>query len=113
MANTILNAQTLLDEKFEGTAMPLGWIFLSTSTNAYNTWTFYDNFDDLEVNATAGIAAQNEWVITPSYDLSTFSNIYLTVSPWMYIQNMADFTNNTFDYKVLVSHITAQTGLSL
>ena len=103
MANNILNAQTLLDEKFEGTAMPAGWTFQSTTTDPTHTWTFYDSFDDLEVEANAGIAAQNEWVITPSYDLSTFSNIYLTVSPWMAILNMTDFINNTFDYKVLVS----------
>lgn len=99
--SNMLNAQTLLDEKFEGTAMPIGWTFQSTTTDPYKTWTFYDSYDDLEVEASQTIP-QNEWVISPSYDLSSFSNIYLTVSPWMYIQNMADFCNNTFDYKVLV-----------
>lgn len=103
MANNILSAQTLLDEKFEGTAMPVGWTFQSTLTELLYTWNFYDEYDDLEINSGAGIAPQNEWVITPSYDLSSFSNIYLTLSPWMFIQNVADFNNNTFDYKVLVS----------
>jgi hypothetical protein len=103
LTNNFLNAQTLLDEKFDGTAMPAGWTFQSTTTDPNGTWTFYDAYDDLEVATAAGIAPQNEWVISPSYDLSSFSNIYLTVSPWMYIRNIADFSNNTFDYKVLVS----------
>ena len=102
-ANCNLIAQTLLDEKFEGTSMPVGWTFQSTTNEPYNTWTFYDLYDDLEINSGAGIAPQNEMVITPSYDLSTFSNIYLTVSPWMYVENIADFSNNTFDFKVLIS----------
>ncbi len=103
LTNNFLNAQTLLDEKFEGTAMPAGWTFQSTTTDPNGTWTFYDQFDDVEVNCDPNTPPRNEWVITPSYDLSSFSNIYLTVSPWMVSENMADFSNNTFDYKVLVS----------
>ena len=103
ITNNNLSAQTLLDEKFEGTAMPLGWIFQSTTTTPRYTWTFYDIYDDVEVNYDPNIPAQNEWLITPSYDLSTFSNIYLTFSPWMFVQNIADFNNDTFDFKMLVS----------
>lgn len=103
LTSNMLNAQTLLDEKFEGTAMPAGWTFQSTNADPNYTWTFYPDFDDVEVNSGAGAPAQNEWVISPSYDLSNFSNIYLTVSPWMFVGNLADFSNNTFDFKILIS----------
>lgn len=95
------NAQTLLDESFEGTSMPTGWTFQSTTSEPFYTWTFYDQYDDLEV-AESNIAPQNEWVISPSYDLSTFSNIYLTFSPWMYF-NREDMVADAFDFKVLIS----------
>lgn len=93
-------AQTILDEKFEGTAMPPGWVFQSTLTDQ-NTWAFYDIYDDLEVYE-SNTTPQNEWVISPSFDLSNYSNLYLTFSPWMYF-NQSDFVSDTMDYKILIS----------
>lgn len=97
----ISNAQTILDEKFEGTSMPIGWVFQSTTSDPFYTWTFYDNFDDVEVYESK-TTPQNEWIISPSYNLSTFSNIYLSFSPWMFM-NRIDFISNTMNYKVLIS----------
>ncbi len=99
--SNISNAQTLLDEKFEGTSMPIGWSFQSTITDPTYTWTFYDGYDDVEI-AESETTPQNEWIISPSYNLSTFSNIYLSFSPWMYV-NRVDFVADTFDFKVLIS----------
>jgi hypothetical protein len=95
-------SQTLMDEKFEGTTLPLGWTIQSTITNdPFYTWTFYDDYDDIEI-AESQTTPQNEWVVTPSYDLSSFSDVYLSFSPWMYLIR-PDFVADTFDFKVLVS----------
>lgn len=95
-------SQTLMDEKFLGTTLPAGWSIQSTITDdpAY-TWTFYDDFDDIEI-AESLTTPQNEWVLTLSYNLSTFNDIYFSFSPWMFL-NRADFTADTFDFKVLIS----------
>lgn len=101
ITSNISNAQTQLDEKFEGTSMPIGWTFQSTISDPFYTWTFYDEYDDIEI-AESQTTPQNEWIISPSYNLSTYSNIYLSFSPWMFI-NRADFVDDTFDFKVLIS----------
>jgi hypothetical protein len=94
-------SQTLVDEKFEGTAVPLGWTLQSTLSDPLYTWTFYDSYDDFEVYA-SDTNVQNEWLISPSYNLTTYSNLYLTFSPWMYVKR-SDFTANVFNFNVLVS----------
>ncbi len=101
------NSQTVFDEQFDGLTMPLGWSFQSTNADPYYTWTFYDSYDDVEV-AESETSPQNEWIISPSYDLSSFSNIYLIFSPWMYA-NRADFVSNTSGFKVLVTTNDGQT----
>jgi hypothetical protein len=95
-------SQTLLDEKFLGTTLPSGWTIQSTITDDPTyTWTFYNEFDDMEITESK-TTPQNEWFISPSYDLSSFSDIYLSFSPWMYLIR-PDFAADTFDYKVLIS----------
>lgn len=103
LISNISHSQTVLDEKFEGTTMPTGWTFQSTISdpNYSYTWEFFDAYDDVEVY-TSPTKTQNEWLISPSFNLTSYSNLYLTFSPWIYI-NRADFAANVFDFNVLVS----------
>ncbi len=82
MISAQTKAQTFLNESFTGTAMPTGWTAGSTTTGDF-TWTFYDAYDDMEVYERSG-TAQNEHITTPSMNLSSANNVYVSFSLWLF-----------------------------
>lgn len=76
-------SQTLMDETFAGTSLPTGWSISSTATNPDEQWTFYDLYDDIELNESSTVA-QNEWLFLPNFNLQSYSEMYFNFSLWMY-----------------------------
>ncbi|MCX6232584.1 MAG: T9SS type A sorting domain-containing protein [Bacteroidetes bacterium] len=98
---------TLVSEGFEGTAFPpTGWTKQSGNTNALYQWKVgtypHSGAKDAFIEYDPAPAAQNEWLISPSYNLTTLTNpcikfwwnmsYYWSVSP-----------NNNYDFRVKVS----------
>lgn len=81
-----LTSQTLMEEKFQGSALPSGWTISSTATIPDEKWTFYDVYDDMEVYESSTVA-QNEWVYLPSFDLKSYSSMFFNFSLWLYNRN--------------------------
>lgn len=88
---TKINSQTILNETFTGSSLPAGWSISSTAENPVEKWTFYSDYDDIEVYESKTVA-QNEWVYLPSINLQTYSEMFFSFSLWMY--NKTSFFKN-------------------
>ena len=101
LLGVIVNAQTLLDESFEGPEFPAGWEIISTNDDPEYNWTFFSDYGDMEIYE-SNTNPQDEWLLTPFIDLSDYSEMYFTFSPWMYVPVAAQ-ANDTFNFTVNVS----------
>jgi len=88
---SLFNAQTLMNETFTGTSLPTGWSISSTATIPDEKWTFYNDYDDVEVYESKTIP-QNEWLYLPALNLQTYSSMFFNFSLWMY--NKTSFRTN-------------------
>lgn len=92
-ASNALYSQILMEESFQGTTLPSGWSISSTAIIPDERWTFYDDYDDMEVYESSTIA-QNEWVYLPSFDLQTYSSMYFNFGLWLYNRNSYQIANS-------------------
>lgn len=91
---------TTLNENFSGLILPNGWTTQSLGVNLC-PWIFSNPFEE-KTNARMFLCnATNEWLITPTLDLSSYNDITLSFLPRIFSEQAV--TNNTHDIKVKVS----------